>query len=236
MAGSLRNIISLLKISTTLVPLLAYALPFMLCHTTSAQTLVYWDENGDSAKMEVETRYELAALNTVVIGKQQGKYKTILPNQVSGYRLGKDIFEAKKIEGEWVFAKVILKGVINLYVLDEAVLHTLLIRQKGESDLDPLASSAERASAKADSLRDTPIPILLQEDGQYCYVNPLKRTEVRAKLIEALTDYDKELTALPSNRARVQLSYFVTEVAKYNEWANLKRMREAEAERKKSGF
>jgi hypothetical protein len=59
---------------------------------------------------------------------------------------------------------------------------------------------------------------------------------VRAKLIEALTDYDKELTALPSNRARVQLSYFVTEVAKYNEWANLKRMREAEAERKKSGF
>ena len=229
------------KASSRMARLLRASLPWLallltISWTCNAQTLTYWDENGDSAKMEIETRYELATLNTAVTGKGRGKYKTIVPQQVAGYRLGKETFEAKKLEGEWVFAKVIVRGVVTLYVVDEAVLHMLLIRQKGESNLDPLASSTERATAKADSLRDTPIPILMQEDGQYSYVNPLRRGEVRARLKEALPDYDRELATLPSNRARVQLSYFATEVLRYNEWAMEKQRKVLETEKQKSGF
>lgn len=192
---------------------------------------VYWDDEGNVKEAVFQKQDMLSDANQYFMVKQGSKMAKLTAGMAAGYAIEGDTFVSKSFEGQPLFLKKLYGGQLSLYTADEVVLHQVLIERTGSSPLNPLATNMQRTYNKDESF-DTPIGILMWEDGEYLLINPNKKADGVADLKRFLSAHTEAITPIPANQKTISMDYLKGVAARYNEWHTKKN----QAEGDKTGF
>ncbi len=179
----------------------------------------FWDMDGVAKEATFVKQDQLSDCNQQFYAKLLGgKMMKYSPGIASAYTIDGDTFVSRSIEGQPVFLKRIYGGPLTLFSADEVVLHTLLIERTGSSPLNPLATNVQRSYNKNDTSIDTPIAILMWEDGDYILINPLKKADAVAELKRFFAGWPEPLPTIPASQKTISFDYLKDVTARCNVW------------------
>lgn len=207
---------------------------FLLCQVPAFGQVIgtYWDQEGNLKEAVFVKQDMLSDCNQQFFTRAGSKMSKHVPTQSAGYVIEGDTFVTRHIEGQPLFLRKHFSGPVSLYSADEVVLHQVLVERTGQSPLDPMSTNLQRSHNKNDTSIDTPIGILMWEDGEYCLINPNRKAEALSEMKRFLSGYPEVLPAIPANQKTITFDYLKDVAVRYNAW----QAKQSTVEGEKTGF